>query len=202
MTEKQHLCLVICVIAMACPAPTPGQEATTAIWVPGAELSPDSRYLAFFAAPGPPSRPPAQEEAHLFVVDLDANKMTCCRDFTPNTFALTWRSKGDAQLFALEEFVDKAGVPNMRLVRFPPSGSPMTTVQEFGVGPEPIWAYQISALAWNPSGDVLAAGGSLLHLSLSFDGGKSFVRTHTESGASQLRWADNNGDSLAFREQP
>jgi hypothetical protein len=192
MKKGQGLRFVVFVVVVGYSSLALGQDMPIAIWDFGAEISPDGRYLAFFAAPRPPDQPPpTTEKSRLFVVDFDANSVTCCRAFTPNTFALSWQTKGEAQLFALEQSVDTTGVPNMSLIRSPPSGSPITVVQKFGGGPEPIWPFQIAALAWSPNGETLAAGGSFLDLSLSFDGGKSFVRTHTESGAARLRWANN-----------
>jgi len=195
MRTKRHavhvVAFLIATLFSACMA---GQEHEMSIFTPGVRVSPDDRYLAFFAGPRPPGgASPRSEWSRLFVIDFDTNEVICCQHLTPAGFALAWEPSGAARLFVEEDLLGATGTYRTGLVGLPPSEKfAPGVIQEFEAESEPIASYEILVLAWNPNGQILAAGCGLADIHLSFDGGKSFVPTNTARRTFHLVWATND----------
>jgi len=202
--EWRRRCVVIVLFTVAGSAWAAGQEREWIAFARGATMSPDHRYLAFFAGPRP-SRPrgavtPPPRYLHLFAVDFDANDVICFPAFTSLSYALAWQPEAAARLFAVEDLSDAAAdfPPQSRLVGLAPGERPIATFgRKLRQGTDSV--SDITALGWSPDGKVLAVGGLFSDLHLSFDGGKSFVPTGKAHGIVRLLWADN--DTLLAEKQ-
>jgi len=194
--QSWHWPAAICFVLIVCSARAVGGEREWIAFARGAAMSPDHRYLAFFAGPRS-SRPrgavtPPPRYLHLFAVDFDANDVICFPAFTPLSYALAWQRETAARLFVVEDLFDAAAdFPRQsRLLGFAPGEKPIVTFsrkfdQTTDSNPD------ITALGWSPDGKALAVGGMFSDLHLSFDGGKSLVPTDKARGIVRLLWADN-----------
>jgi len=185
-----YLAAVLCV-------PCVGREkAEWGVYTPGARISPDDRYLAFWAGPRPPGgRSPWTEHSRLFVLDLDAGDVICCRDLVLGSRAIAWEPDGPTRLFVVENRFLESGDPELaggRLVGFTPSESPEFTYTK-QIDPNEIpFGNTMSDLNWSPSGRVLASGGGgLSPLYLSFNDGESFVFAKEVGSIMSQVWADD-----------
>ena len=133
----------ICLVVLSVCEWAAGAQGEWATFARGATISPDGRYLAFFAGPLP-SRPrgaviPRAPHLRLFAVDLQAGDVICFPEFLALSYALAWQPKDPGQLFAVENLYDAMWWPHSRIVGFTPGKEPAVTfAKKFGEDTEAI----------------------------------------------------------------